>query len=236
MSSLAKPLSASLRMTPRWTSRGIARKCQCNGEPTLAMPGGSCNVSIAPTSFCDWPPTYGYPQRAARLRTQAQGSGSGWGAAPRSALRVSEPSQPARSCSSGSDRDATRLRLRLLRDRYLDDAVAAAGLDLIAVDAVRQDELAVKPPGTALDSRPYLALFPAYRLFGRPFAGQRKHAVGQSDLDLVRIDTRQIHEQGKSIVVFMDIHSWDPIRGRAAGFRPFHGSEQPVDLIPELSK
>jgi hypothetical protein len=35
----------------RWTSGGIARKCHCTGEPTLAMPDGSCHVSIAPTSF-----------------------------------------------------------------------------------------------------------------------------------------------------------------------------------------
>ena len=57
------------------------------------------------------------------------------------------------AAASGHHLDSTWLRLSLLRDEDFQDAVSAGGLDLLAIDAFRQDEPAVESTAAALNAR-----------------------------------------------------------------------------------
>src|SRR5437763_6472102 len=80
---------------------------------------------------------------------------------------------------AGADRDLLRLDLRRLRDLQREDAVAVVRLDLLAVDTLRQgqvaDERAVRP----LDE---LRLA---RLDRHPRTGDRQHLLVDLDRDIL---------------------------------------------------
>src|SRR5690606_2627282 len=134
------------------------------------------------------------------------------------------------------DFDSTRLRFRLLLNRDLEDAVAAASSNVLRIDAVRENEAAVKAPAAPLDAHSDLALVLIGRLLGRTLARQREHAVRQCHVHFAGLDTRQIDVQLEAIVVLVNIDRRDPGRSRTARLAFIERVEQAVDLLPQLSE
>src|SRR5690606_38492002 len=89
----------------------------------------------------------------------------------------------------GPDLDPARRGFRALGDHDLEHAVAAAGDDALGIGAVGQREAAVEAAVAALHARVALGFGARFAL---AFALDRENALVHLDLDLLRVDARQV--------------------------------------------
>ncbi len=107
----------------------------------------------------------------------------------------------------------------------------ADGLDAFGVGAVRQREAAIERAVRALDARQLAVLLGC---LGLALALDRKDALLHRDLDVLRIDTGNVGEDGEAVVFFLDVDARRPLAGDDIGLIRFVSVEEAVEYVPDF--
>src|SRR6185437_8222663 len=118
-----------------------------------------------------------------------------------------------------------------LRNRHLEHAVLADGLDAFRVGAVRQRETTIEQAMRALDARQLAVLLARFRL---ALALDRENALLHRDLDILRIDAGNVGEDGEAVVLFLDVDARRPLTGDDVRLIGLLIGEKTVEHVPDF--
>src|SRR6056297_48689 len=127
------------------------------------------------------------------------------------------------------DADPPRHDALVLGNHDFEHAVVALGGNAFGVGGVGQREAAEEAAGHALDAAIALAVFLAAV---RAAARNGQHAVLHGDLDVVRLDARDVGVQQEAVLFLADVHRRGPVGDAAGGL--VHAEallEQPVQVF-----
>src|SRR5512146_1233756 len=109
-----------------------------------------------------------------------------------------------------ADADSARRRFRLLRNRDLKHAVLAGRADALGIGTVGQCEAAVEGAIRTLDARQLAVLLLRLRL---ALAANRQDALVHADIDVLRVDARNVGEDDEALVLLLDVDARRPLAG-----------------------
>src|ERR1700686_2108735 len=117
----------------------------------------------------------------------------------------------------GLDADPLRLRGRHFRNRHLEHAIQMTRTDVVRFHVFRQREATQEAAFDPLQARHSLLLVRTLEL---ALAGHAQHAFLGRDLDVLRLDTRQIRAYHEAIGLLEHVDRRDPVySGCAVGRR-----------------
>ena len=119
------------------------------------------------------------------------------------------------SATGGLDRDLPGQDLGLLRDRHFEHAVGVACLDGLRVGRVRQAEAAVELAARAFHAAEALLLVARSQLASAP---DRQFALLERDVDVLRVDARQVDVDHELLRFLADVDGGHPVDDRVLGF------------------
>src|SRR3954453_11644486 len=170
-----------------------------------------------PRMWNSWPRSY--PRRH-RASVSPRGYGyaeicSVFGAYGRSVLGAACASPRGVALArSAVDRDPTGLHSRGLWNRYFQNTVGLLGFDLLGVGTLGQSEAAEEAAGNTLDA--LVAVF-GFALLDLALTADSQHAVVGGDVDVLGVNARDVSENNKAILLFVDVNSRNPGNAGRAG-------------------